>query len=68
VVGVGFGKDVGGGQVQEDAGEKPEVEAEDGRRDGEDERDGGTVTGAKASATSRVSARRRSFPYSEVMV
>jgi hypothetical protein len=26
------------------------------------------VTGARASATSRVKARRRSFPYSEVMV
>jgi hypothetical protein len=26
------------------------------------------ATGARASATSRVNARRRSFPYSEVMV
>jgi hypothetical protein len=46
-VGVGFGKDVGGGQVEEDAGEKPEVEPEDRRRNGEDERDGGTRHGGE---------------------
>jgi hypothetical protein len=68
VVGVGLGEDVAGCQVEEHAREEPEVEPEEVVRDGEQERAGGTDDGARASAMSRVSARRRSFPYSEVMV
>jgi hypothetical protein len=55
-------------QIEEDAGEEPEVEPEELLRDGHQQRDGGTRDGARASATRRASARRRSFPYSEVMV
>jgi hypothetical protein len=68
MVGVSFGKNVRRGQVEQDASEKPEIQPEDRRRDGHQQRDGSTVTGARASATSRVNARRRSFPDSEVMV
>src|SRR5512132_2726899 len=47
MAGVGLGKDVGGCQVEEDAGEKPEVEPEDLLRDGQYERDGGTRDGGE---------------------
>jgi hypothetical protein len=55
-------------QIEEDAGEKPEVEAEDRLRDGEGERDGGTGDGGEGVGGEEASARRRSFPYGEVMV
>jgi hypothetical protein len=52
-------------QIEEDAGEEPEVEPEDLVTRSVM---AAPVTGARASATRRASARRRSFPYSEVMV
>lgn len=61
-------KDVGGCQVEEDAGEKPEVEPEDLLRDGHQERDGGTRDGSEGVGDEEGQRARRSFPYSEVMV
>jgi hypothetical protein len=55
-------------QIEEDAGEKPEVEPEDLLRDGHQERDGGTRDGSEGVGGEEASARRRSLPYGEVTV
>ena len=55
-------------QMEEDAGEKPEVGPEDLLRDPHQERDRGTRDGSEGVGDEEASARRRSFPYSDVMV
>jgi hypothetical protein len=68
MMGVGLGEDVGGRQVEEHPGEEPQIQPEELVRDGEQQRAGRTGDGGRASATSRESARARSFPYRAVMV
>ena len=57
-------KDVGGFQVEEDAGEEPE----DLLWDGQHQRDGGTRDGGEGVGDEEGQRARRSFPYSEMMV
>jgi hypothetical protein len=68
MAGVGLGKDVGGRQVEQEPGEKAEVSPRISCGMVTRSVMAAPVTGARASATRRVNARRRSFPYSEVMV
>lgn len=68
VAGVGFGEDVGRGQIEEEAGEQAQVGRDQGRRDRDQCGQCRAQDRGEGVEESRVSALRRALPYRDASV